>query len=125
MCIRDKGYVSKTKSADIIIEAINTVLDNKIYLSENERERLFTFLEENAGKDKKDWTAYMQTLSNRELQVFLLISKGYGTVEIASMLKLSAKTIDTHKEHMKAKLHCNTTKKLRQHAIEWANHHEL
>jgi DNA-binding CsgD family transcriptional regulator len=42
-------------------------------------------------------------------------------VEIAAKLNLSAKTIDTHKEHIKGKLHCNTSQELRQLAIEWSN----
>jgi len=118
-----RGYVLKTESPEVIMEAINTVLDKKIYLSKNERERLLHLTSENAGKDEKgDLTNSIQTLTNRELQVFSLIAKGLGTLEIASVLKLSDKTIDTHKEHIKNKLHCSTMHKLRQQAIEWVNH---
>ena len=118
-----RGYVLKTESADTILEAINTVLDNKVYLSENERDRIFQAMAGNTGKGAKpDWTTSMQMLSNRELQVFSLIAKGFGTIEIASLLNLSNKTIDTHKEHIKLKLHCNTAQELRQQAIEWSNH---
>jgi DNA-binding transcriptional regulator YiaG len=42
-------------------------------------------------------------------------------VEIASRFNLSPKTIDTHKEHIKLKLHCGTSQELRQLAIEWAS----
>jgi len=116
-----RGFVLKTESADTIMEAINTVLDKKVYLSGNERERILHSTTENPdnGVEVK-WTTSMQTLSNRELQVFSLIAKGLGTIEIASTLKLSTKTIDTHKEHIKQKLHCNTAQELRQQAIEWA-----
>ena len=47
--------------------------------------------------------------------------KGLGTVDIASKLNLSIKTIDTHKENIKAKLHCASSAELRQMAIEWTN----
>jgi two-component system, NarL family, response regulator NreC len=118
-----RGYVLKTESADIILDAINTVLDNKVYLSENERDRIFQAMAGSSDKGAKaDWTTSMQMLSNRELQVFSLIAKGFGTIEIASLLNLSNKTIDTHKEHIKLKLHCNTAQELRQQAIEWSNH---
>jgi len=116
-----RGYVLKTESADTIMEAINTVLDKKVYLSENERERIHHSTAENTDYDAKEvWTTSIQTLSNRESQVYSLIAKGLGSNEIASTLKLSAKTIDTHKEHIKKKLRCNTTHELRQQAIEWA-----
>ena len=60
-------------------------------------------------------------LSDRQLQIFTLIGKGLGTVEIASKLNLSIKTIDTHKENIKAKLHCASSAELRQMAIEWTS----
>jgi len=121
-----RGYVLKTKSEDTIMEAINTVLNKKIYLSGNERERIFHSDAENMDNEiKEDWTTSMQKLSNRELQVFSLVAKGLGTYEIAAKLKLSNKTIDTHKEHIKKKLCFKTAQELRQRAIEWANHSVL
>jgi DNA-binding NarL/FixJ family response regulator len=115
-----RGYVLKTEPSVIIMNAINAVLDNKVYLSENERERIFQAMAEDSSRGVKDWAASLQSLSNRELQVFSLIAKGLGTIEIASRLNLSTKTIDTHKEHIKVKLHCNTAQELRQQAIEWS-----
>jgi DNA-binding NarL/FixJ family response regulator len=116
-----RGYVLKTESADTIMSAINTVLDNKVYLSDNERERLLQAMTEESKPGAKDWITSIQLLSNRELQVFSFLAKGLGTIEIASRLNLSTKTIDTHKEHIKIKLQCNTVQELRQKAIEWAN----
>jgi DNA-binding NarL/FixJ family response regulator len=116
-----RGYVLKTESADVIMAAINTVMDNKIYLSENERDRILQTMAEESKPGIKDWIASLQMLSNRELQVFSFIAKGLGTIEIASRLNLSTKTIDTHKENIKVKLQCNSVQELRQKAIEWAN----
>jgi len=69
-----------------------------------------------------DFSMALRKLSNRELQVFTLIGKGLGTIEIAARFNLSTKTIDTHKEHIKLKLHLNNSQELRQLAIEWTNH---
>jgi len=118
-----RGYVLKTESTDTIMEAINTVLNKKIYLSGNERERIFHSATEPTDNELKEgWTTSMQKLSNRELQIFSLAAKGLGTCEIAAKLKLSNKTIDSHKEHIKKKLHFKSAQELRQRAIEWANH---
>jgi len=119
-----RGYILKTEPVDVVMEAINTVLDGKIYLSENERERIFQAMTEDSSRGVKDWASSLQTLSNRELQVFSLIGKGHGTIEIAARLNLSTKTIDSHKDHIKLKLHCNTAQELRQQAIEWINNPE-
>jgi len=116
-----KGYVLKTEQPDVVMNAINTVLDNKVYLSEGERERIFQSMAENSNVDAKDWIALLHLLSDRELQIFSFIAKGFGTIEIASFLNLSRKTVCTHKENIKTKLQCNTAQELRQKAIEWYN----
>ncbi|MCL2229472.1 MAG: response regulator transcription factor [Treponema sp.] len=117
-----RGYVMKTASAELVMDAISTVLGGKVFLSENERERIFQALTDESARGAKDWPISIQKLSNRELEVFSLIGKGFSTIEIATRLNLSTKTIDTHKEHIKLKLHCMTSHELRQQAIEWSNH---
>ena len=114
-----RGYIMKEEAGSKVIEAIQTVLSGKIWLSEQEKKRE----QEGAVLGGNTHTADddIATLSNRQLQIFTLIAKGLGTVEIAAKLNLSAKTVDTHKEHMKIKLHCNTSQELRQFAIEWSS----
>lgn len=117
-----RGYIMKEEAGNKVIDAIKTVMAGKIWLSETERERLFDYMTGgNAIKEGKDWFASVSKLSDRQLQIFTLIGKGLGTVEIASKLNLSTKTIDTHKEHIKLKLHCGSSQELRQLAIEWVN----
>ena len=119
-----KGYIMKEEAESQVINAIQTVTNGDIYLSENEKQRLKTSskgddITDISRKSKFDTVA---NLSDRQLQIFTLIGKGLGTVEIATRLNLSIKTIDTHKENIKAKLHCASSAELRQMAIEWTNH---
>ena len=113
-----KGYIMKEEAEAQVINAIKTVINGSIYLSDNEKERI-------SGKaaDTKadDITQLITPLSDRQLQILSLIGKGLGTSDIAQMLDLSIKTIDSHKENMKTKLHCSNTAELRQLAIEWYN----
>ncbi|MDR1970583.1 MAG: response regulator transcription factor [Treponema sp.] len=111
-----RGYIMKTEAGNKVVEAIRTVLTGKTYFSEAEQERLSG----SAGGEEGSF-APVDKLSDRQFQIFSLLGKGLGTVEIAAKLKLSAKTIDTHKEHIKDKLHCNTAQELKQLAIAWAN----
>jgi DNA-binding NarL/FixJ family response regulator len=119
------GYIMKDEAGNKVLGAIKTVMSGKVYLSDVERERLFNAMADDAGGKDKDWFASVRKLSDRQLQIFSLIGKGLGTVEIAAKLDLSTKTIDTHKEHLKVKLHCNTTQELRQLAIEWSSNHPV
>lgn len=114
-----KGYIMKQEAETQVINAIQTVTKGDIYLSENEKARIKDLdKQQTESADKFDT---INTLSDRQLQIFTLIGKGLGTVEIASKLNLSIKTIDTHKENIKAKLHCTSSNELRQMAIEWTN----
>ena len=59
-------------------------------------------------------------LSDREMEVFQLIGNGFATREIATRLKLSAKTIDSYREHLKVKLSLENSAELVRHAVRWA-----
>jgi DNA-binding NarL/FixJ family response regulator len=117
-----RGYIMKTETPDRVWEAIQAVMAGKVFLSDSERERIFEAM---AGENRwgvKDWSTSVRALSNREMQIFSCIGKGLGTIEIAAKFQLSTKTIDTHKEHIKLKLHCNSSQELRRLAIEFSTH---
>jgi DNA-binding NarL/FixJ family response regulator len=58
-------------------------------------------------------------LSNRELQVFQLLGGGLSTIEIGKHLKLSLKTIETYREHLKDKLNLADAPALLRAATFW------
>lgn len=109
-----RGYVNKQEAQERIIFAIRRVLGGKVYLSERMTERLLTSMVE-ANGTKRD----IDTLSNRELQVFELIGQGVSTSRIAEQLNLSTKTIETHQAHIKKKLGLDSAHQLTQRAIRW------
>ena len=114
-----KGYIMKEEAESNVSTAINTVMQGNIYLSEAEQKRHNELaLNKNVNKTSEPFDL-ISTLSDRPLQIFTLLGKGLGTVEIAEKLKLSIKTIDTHKENMKEKLNCGSAAELRKMAIEW------
>ena len=114
-----KGYIMKAEAESQVINAIKTVRNGEIYLSENEKNRMKELLQ--GDSENSDKFATISTLSDRQLQIFSLIGKGLGTVDIAKKLNLSIKTIDTHKENINAKLHCTSSAELRQMAINWTS----
>ncbi len=114
-----KGYIMKQEADQMVIEALQTVVAGKIWLSAAARERILERMVGNAAEPVRERFATVHKLSNREFEIFSLIGRGFGTVEIASMLNLKTKTIDTHKEHIKRKLHCATSNEMRHLAVEW------
>ena len=61
-----------------------------------------------------------ERLSDRELEVFQLIGKGFGNTDIARQLHLSPKTVETYRGHIKEKLNLTSSTELLQYAIRWA-----
>ena len=56
-------------------------------------------------------------LSNREMQIFLLIGAGRSTGTIASELCLSPKTVGAHRENIKTKLGLESAAELEREAL--------
>jgi DNA-binding CsgD family transcriptional regulator len=63
----------------------------------------------------------LDTLSDRELEVFRLIGLGHGTRQIAEELGLSVKTVEAYQAHIKEKLALRNARELFQHALQWVN----
>jgi DNA-binding NarL/FixJ family response regulator len=110
------GYVNKQEMSEKIIEAIRQVLDGKIYLSPNMTERL---LHRAVGAQPQLVQSPVETLSDRELEIFKLVGLGKTTRQIAGELHLSIKTVETHRENIKSKLHIVNAAELSREAVQW------
>jgi len=64
----------------------------------------------------------VKSLSDRELQVFSLIGRGFGASKLATELHLSVKTIETYQAHIKEKLGLHTAAELSEKAAHWMLH---
>jgi DNA-binding NarL/FixJ family response regulator len=109
-----RGYINKQEAPEKIIHAIRQVLNGKVYLSEKMTDRILHNMI--SGKeDKRD----INSLSNRELQVFELIGHGMSPGKMAEQLNLSVKTIETHQARIKKKLGLSSSHEVTHRAIRW------
>jgi len=116
------GYVMKHEAGDKIIAAIDQVLGGEVHLSDRVKGRmLHRFVQHRTNV----LISPMEKLSDREMEVFQLLGNGYGTREIANLLNLSVKTIDSYREHLKEKLNLATGNDLVRHAIQWTKSQSL
>lgn len=111
------GYVMKQEAGDKVAVAIQHLLRGDIYLSPKMRERM---LHRFVNKKSDGVVFAIDTLSNREREVFELLGNGYSTRQIAQKLNLSSKTIDSYREHLKLKFNLDSGAELVRHAIQWA-----
>ncbi len=110
-----KGYLMKHEKPETIIEAIHQIMSGEIFLSTEIRSRM---LHKFAYGRIDDSLEKFARLSDRELEVFELIGRGHDRKQIAEILHLRIKTIETHWANIKRKLQLNSREVLRQ-AIHW------
>ena len=112
-----RGYVMKQEDPQRLIEAARRVMDGELHLSEEMASRvlrrIFDGHEPGASADP------VSALSDRELEVFEWIGRGRGTRQVAEQLKLSVKTVETYRAHIKEKLGISTASELVRHAVKW------
>jgi DNA-binding NarL/FixJ family response regulator len=106
------GYIMKQAASDQLITALRTVLRGDTYLSQAMRGRL------GSGRVPDDEHAPSR-LSTRELQVMGMIGRGQSSREIAEVLSLSVKTIESHRQSIKQKLRLANNAQLVQYALKW------
>ena len=111
------GYINKIESTDKVVDAIHSILKGRIYLSGPMTERV---LQRMMRSEPEPGSSPIDALSDRELEVFEMIGHGQTTRQIAKKLHLSPKTIETHREHIKTKLHLENNNELVRQAVQWA-----
>jgi DNA-binding NarL/FixJ family response regulator len=120
-CIRAgaKGYITKQMASRHIMQAIRRVLAGEIYLSEAATS---LWLNRSLGKTSGTIADPLASqLADRELQVFELVGKGHSTRQIAELLGLDVKTIETYRARIKDKLGFKDAPELLQRAIAWVH----
>jgi DNA-binding NarL/FixJ family response regulator len=96
--------------------AIQQVLAGQIYVSDKMSSRI---LELFSGRKTKTERSALESLSDREFEIFQLIGNGRSSREIAQQLHLSIKTVEVHRQNMRIKLGLGSGAELVRYAIRW------
>jgi DNA-binding NarL/FixJ family response regulator len=110
-----QGYLNKGQATRHVLDAIQVILQGEVYVSGGLANQL---LKRAVGR-KMEARSPIDSLSDRELQVFQLIGEGLTTERIADRMHVSPKTVETFRARIKEKLGlCNMTQ-LIQRAAQW------
>jgi len=110
------GYIMKQEGTDSLVQAIRKILDGGIYLSAKMETKM---LQKFTGFHNAAHGSMVDSLSDRELEVFQRVGQGFANRQIADSLQLSVKTIETHRENLKKKLKLDNSIELIQSATKW------
>jgi DNA-binding NarL/FixJ family response regulator len=114
-----RGYIMKNEGGAKVVEAIRRVLQGKTYVSENMSARIVDLY------SGRRYSSVLGKLTDREFEVFNLLGQGLTTREIGRQLRLSGKTVETHRLHIREKLQIASGPALIQHAVRWAGAQQL
>ncbi len=109
------GYITKEAPSEQFLVSLRRVLDGDIYVSEAVGHSMIRKL---AAGESYLAADPIERLSNRELQVLLMIGKGMSTRESAQALHLSVKTVESHRQRIKRKLNLQTGLQLVHYALQ-------
>ncbi|MBQ1782406.1 MAG: UvrY/SirA/GacA family response regulator transcription factor [Gammaproteobacteria bacterium] len=107
------GYLSKSAAPDEMIQAIRTVFSGQRYIAPDVAQQMaisqVTRTEDNPFKQ----------LSERELQIMMMITKGQKVADIATQLSLSPKTVNSYRYRLFAKLNISGDVELTHMALRY------
>jgi DNA-binding NarL/FixJ family response regulator len=110
------GYVLKNSAGEELITAIRKVLDGRAYLTPLITKDVMVAINTAASTNH----AARPTL--RQRQVLRLIAEGKRMKEIAAILRLSPRTVESHKYEMMQTLGVRSTAELIQYALRNPDH---
>lgn len=117
-----RGYISKHEDSEAVMTAVRCVLSGKVYLSEDHTATILNRITDHGPQAS---TPSIDLLADRELEVFQMIGQGRTTREIAELLHLGSKTVDTYRERIKQKLGLKNAAALYHRAAQWVRAQEI
>ena len=123
LAIGGAGYVLKQAAGDELLSAIRTVHDGGVFLHPHHALAL-AGADSDSGSDQSETLPLdekqtrFQALSDREAEVFRLVALGHSNGEIAELMFLSVKTIETYKGRLMKKLDLRTRSELVRSALD-------
>ncbi|HET7896726.1 MAG TPA: response regulator transcription factor [Flavisolibacter sp.] len=108
------GYINKSDGADVLIPAVQKVLQGRKYISPSIAEQMA----ENLNERKVEADQPHENLSSREFDVFRLLVEGKSIADISQQLTLSPSTVSTHRARILTKMKVKNNAELIKYAIQ-------
>ena len=108
------GYVSKAADSARFLSALRRVLEGQVSVSESIGNNMIQKLTTGGGRRTVN---PVERLTTRELQILDMIGRGMSTRETAHALILSIKTVESHRQRIRSKLHLGSGSHLLRFAV--------
>ncbi len=108
------GYILKDNAFDLLVMAIKMVMKGKAYISPAISELI---AEQYVRSIKDGDMPSLEILTAREKEILKLVAQGHANKNIATRLKISIRTAETHRSRLIHKLGLKTTAALVKYAL--------
>jgi DNA-binding NarL/FixJ family response regulator len=108
------GYMLKESAFSELLDGLRTMAEGKTYLCSKISKVVFA---DYINLLTNPRTEALDCLTCREREVLQLVAEGHTTKDIAKALRLSPKTVDSHREHIMEKLDIRNVASLTKYAI--------
>ncbi len=109
------GYVMKREATGKVLDALRAVLAGGLFFSNVVNAQLAQKLVQGSS----DNSTVVGSLSDRELEVFQLLGRGFNTRQISEQMNVSFKTVQAYCARIKEKLNLANINELIFHAVRW------
>jgi DNA-binding NarL/FixJ family response regulator len=111
------GYLVKDSAFEELHQAVRTVMDGRPYLSAVITGSIVEdFVRQSSASDRLP-AAPLDMLTARELEVLRLLAGGKRVKEVAHLLEISVKTVESHRQNIMDKLEIHSTVELTRYAL--------
>ena len=118
MKLGSSGYLTKKCAGENIIEAIHSINNGEEYFCKQVREKIFTTVTKGNPKLNKPELPINFILTERELEIIILIALEFSGKEISEQLFISTNTVETHRKNIMKKLDAKNSISLVKYALK-------
>ncbi len=111
-----RGYLLKETAVSEVVDAVRAVLVGRLYLSQKISDKVIN--DYISHRQAAKTIAPLSHLSGREREVLQLVAEGKTSTEIAGLLSISPRTVDTHRARLMEKLNLDGLPQLVKFAIQ-------
>lgn len=113
-----RGFLLKSDAARDLVSAVEAVQNRRLFFTPRVSDLVLAgFLEKGHALSRND-PPDLPTLTSREREVTQLLAEGKSSKEVATLLSLSTKTVETHRSNIMRKLNLHSIRDLVVYAIK-------
>ena len=113
-----RGFVLKSDAARDLVSAVEALQNKRMFFTPRVNDLVLAGFLEKGQTVSRNEAPKLPTLTAREREITQLLAEGNSSKEVASLLNLSTKTVETHRSNIMRKLSFHSIRDLVVYAIK-------